>query len=118
VSFGVESPRVVRASFRACRARSRDDSRAVVRVVALTRALSCGLFRVLSARYSYSVVCRHTLCPCVACAIYMCRLPCRASLACISCVDHACRTASARNNKLFSLTNTHVNNVNLSGHIF
>jgi hypothetical protein len=32
--------------------------------------------------------------------------------------DHECRTTSARDNKLFSLTNTHVNNVNLSGHIF
>jgi hypothetical protein len=28
------------------------------------------------------------------------------------------RTTSARDNKLVSLTNTHVNNVNLSGHIF
>jgi hypothetical protein len=33
-------------------------------------------------------------------------------------VDHVCRAASACDNKLFSLTNTHVNNVNLSGHIF
>jgi hypothetical protein len=33
VLFGVKSPRVVRASFRACRARSRTDSRTVVRVV-------------------------------------------------------------------------------------
>jgi hypothetical protein len=33
-------------------------------------------------------------------------------------VDHVCHAASARDNKLFSLTNTHINNVNLSGHIF
>ena len=33
-------------------------------------------------------------------------------------VDHACRAASARDNKLFSFINTHVNNVNSSGHIF
>jgi hypothetical protein len=30
----------------------------------------------------------------------------------ISRVDHVCRAASARDNKLFSLINTHVNNVN------
>jgi predicted alpha/beta hydrolase family esterase len=32
--------------------------------------------------------------------------------------DHVCRATSAHDNKLFSLTNAHVNNVNLSGHIF
>jgi hypothetical protein len=31
---------------------------------------------------------------------------------------HVCRAASARDNKLFSLINTRVNNVNSSGHIF
>jgi hypothetical protein len=36
----------------------------------------------------------------------------------VSRVDHVCHAAFARDNKLFSLTNTHVNNVNLSGHIF
>jgi hypothetical protein len=36
----------------------------------------------------------------------------------ISCVDHVCRVTSARDNKLSSLINTHINNVNLSGHIF
>ena len=36
----------------------------------------------------------------------------------VSRVDHVCRAASARDNKLFSLINTHVNNVNSSGHIF
>jgi hypothetical protein len=50
VSFGVKSPRVVRASFRACRARSRADSRVVVRVVsravrALFHAVSCVITR-------------------------------------------------------------------------
>jgi hypothetical protein len=29
-----------------------------------------------------------------------------------------CRAMSARDNKLFSIINTHINNVNLSGHIF
>jgi hypothetical protein len=36
----------------------------------------------------------------------------------ISRVDHVCRAASARDNKLFSRINTHVNNVNSSGLIF
>jgi hypothetical protein len=62
--------------------------------------------------------CCHTSFACVACAIYMCRLPCRASLALISRVDHVGRAASTRDNKLFSLIITHVNNVNMSGHIF
>jgi hypothetical protein len=60
----------------------------------------------------------HTSFACVACATYSCRSPCRASFTRISRVDDAGRTTSAHDNKLFSLTNTHVNNVNLSGHIF
>jgi hypothetical protein len=55
---------------------------------------------------------------CVACAIYTCRSPCHASLERISRVDHVCRTTSTRDNKLFLLINTHVNNVNSSDHIF
>jgi hypothetical protein len=47
-----------------------------------------------------------------------CRSPCCASFARISRVDDAGRTTSARDNKLLSLTNTHINNVNMSGHIF
>jgi hypothetical protein len=61
---------------------------------------------------------RHTLFACVTCATYSCRLPCRASFARISRVGGTGRTTSARDNKLLSLTNTHVNNVNLSAHIF
>ena len=60
----------------------------------------------------------HTSFACVACATYSCHSPCRASFARISRVGGAGRTKSARDNKLLSLTNTHVNNVNLSGHIF
>jgi hypothetical protein len=45
VTFGVKSPLVVRASFRACRARSRANSRAVVCVV--SRAV-LALFRTVS----------------------------------------------------------------------
>jgi hypothetical protein len=55
---------------------------------------------------------------CVACATYSCRSPCRASFARISRVGSTGCTTSARDNKLLSLTNTHVNNVNLSDHIF
>jgi hypothetical protein len=36
----------------------------------------------------------------------------------LSRVVHVCRAVSARDNKLFSLINTHVNNVNSSCHIF
>jgi hypothetical protein len=61
---------------------------------------------------------RHTLFACVACATYSCRSPYRASFARISRVDGTGRTTSGRDNKLLSLTNTHVNNVNLSVHIF
>jgi hypothetical protein len=39
-------------------------------------------------------------------------------LACILRVDHVCRATSARDNKLFSFINTHVSNLNSSGHIF
>jgi hypothetical protein len=68
--------------------------------------------------YSRVAARRHTSFACVACATYSCRSPCRASFACISHIDDAGRTTSAHDNKLFSLTNTHVNNVNLSGRIF
>jgi hypothetical protein len=61
---------------------------------------------------------RHKSFACVACATYSYRLPCRTSFARISRVDNAGRTTCAHDNKLFSLTNTHVNNVNLSSHIF
>jgi hypothetical protein len=61
---------------------------------------------------------RHTLFVCVARATYSCRSPCRASFARISCVGGTGRTTPARDNKLLSLTNTHVNNVNMLGHIF
>jgi hypothetical protein len=55
---------------------------------------------------------------CVARAIYTCHLPCHASSARILRVDHVCRMASARDNKLFSLMNTRVDNLNSSGPIF
>jgi hypothetical protein len=61
---------------------------------------------------------RHTLFSCVACATYSCRSPCRTSFARISRIGGMGRTTFARDNKLLSLTNTHINNVNLSGHIF
>jgi hypothetical protein len=36
----------------------------------------------------------------------------------LTCRSRVCRSTSAHDNKLFSLTNTHVNNVTMSGHIF
>jgi hypothetical protein len=62
---------------------------------------------------------RESRVPCtrVAC-LATCRLPCHVSLTRISRVDHVGRAASARDNKLFSLIITRVNNVNLSCHIF
>ena len=78
------------------------------RIVALTRAcraLSCALFRVCHSHALLHVVCVH----------HMCHL--HVSLASPR-VDHVCHVAFARDNKLFSFKNTHVNNVNLLGHIF
>jgi hypothetical protein len=92
-TYGARRRRVVRALFSCCRASFARVTRAV-----RTRC-----------RTSFA---------CVACATYTCRSPCRASFARISRVDDAGRMTSARDNKLFLLTNTHVNNVNLSGHIF
>jgi hypothetical protein len=70
------------------------------RVVALTHAchaLSCVLFRVSQCCFVSVAMCRsHTL----------------------SRTVRGCRVVSARDNKLFSLINTRVDNVNLSGHIF
>jgi hypothetical protein len=60
----------------------------------------------------------HTSFACVACATYTCRSPCCVSFAHIPRVDDAGRTTSSHDNKLLSLMNTHVNNVNLSGFIF
>jgi hypothetical protein len=59
----------------------------------------------------------HTSLACVTYATYTCRSPCRASFARISRVDDAGRTTSARDNKWFSLTNTHVSDVKSSSHI-
>ena len=83
----------------------------------LSRVSACR--RASFARVARAVRTRcHTSFACVTCAMYTCRLPCRTSLARISRVDHVCRVMSARDNKLFSLINTHVNKVNSSGHIF
>jgi hypothetical protein len=87
----------------------------VVMFVRLVRALSvCCLARVARVVRTRC----HTSFACVACAIYACRSPCRALLARISRVDHVFRATSVPDNKLFSLINIHVNNLNSSGHIF
>jgi hypothetical protein len=62
--------------------------------------------------------CCHTSSACVACATYAYRSPFRASFTRILRVDGAGHTTSARDNKLFLLIITHVNNNNLSGHTF
>jgi hypothetical protein len=51
-------------------------------------------------------------------AFRVCRASRRALLARISRVDRVGRAAFARDNKLFSIIITHVNNINLLGHIF
>jgi hypothetical protein len=107
------------ACHHAVRARSRVDSLVVAHIISrVNRALFA------RRRCSFACVARavrtrcHTSFACISCAIYTCRLACRASLARISHVDHMCRAESARDNKLFSLINTHVNKVNSSHHIF
>jgi hypothetical protein len=82
----------------------------VVLFVRLVRALFMCVAHAIRTRF-------HMSCVRVACAICTCRLPCRTSLTRISRVDHVGRATSARDNKLFSLIITHVNNVNLLGHI-
>ena len=54
----------------------------------------------------------------VVCRFACCRACCRRLFVRTSRVDHVCRALSARDNKLFSFTNTHINNFNLSNHIF
>jgi hypothetical protein len=86
----------------------------VMLFVCLVRAVSHGSSRVVRECHA---CCSHTLSR----AVRVCRAPRRALLAPvarISCVDHVCRTASTRDNKLFALISIHVNNVNLSGLIF
>jgi hypothetical protein len=91
-------------------------------VVVLFVCIVCALFSCCRAsieRGTRAVRTRcHTSSACVACATYACRSPCRASFTHISRVDGAGRTTSARDNKLFLLIITHVNNNNLSGHTF
>ena len=96
--------------------------RASPHVVFTCRA--CGSCASLHVVYALSRVC-----PCV--VAYYSRAVCASStflrafvphiwfaVARISRVNYACRAASSRDNKLFSLIDTHVNNVNLSGRIF
>ena len=83
---------------------------------------SCASSHYLRAVRTCDARCRRVVCAYSSCVILACRVPfarvvtrrVRAS----SRDDHVCRAASARDNKLFSLINTHVNNVNSSGHIF
>jgi hypothetical protein len=85
-----------------------------LRVIVLFARCHARCFASRPRAVSYNVVCHHMSCACVTCATYICCSPCHALLAC---VDHVCRAASARDNKLFSLISTHVSEVNSSSHI-
>jgi hypothetical protein len=75
----------------------------------------CACCRVLSrVLFARIVTCRL----CVSRVPFTCATRLVTHVACISFVDHVCRATSSRDNKLFSLINTHINNVNSSGHIF
>jgi hypothetical protein len=105
-----------------CRARRRTVYALFARVELVIVMLFVRLVRAVSHRSSCVVrechaCCSHTL----SCAVRVCRAPRRALLAPvarISRVDHVCRAASARDNKLFALISIHINNVNLPGLIF
>ena len=104
-------------------------SRAVAHAV---RALPRALFRMSIARCLRVAIVRsriraaclvrvlfaHVVSLSFACCLRVIVIPSRVRVAHISRIDHVCRAASARDNKLFSLINTHVNNVNSSGRIF
>ena len=79
----------------------------------VVHVLSRALLRVLSRAVCASSLFVRAFASCVWCGC--CRV---LFVRIISRVDHVCRAASARDNKLFSLIITHVTNVNSSGHIF
>jgi hypothetical protein len=106
----------------------------------LFRTVSCVVMRhlrgsrIVRSRHpravSHDVVCHHASFAWVAhCSLTpfarvarVVRTRCRTSFACVACAIYTCRspchTSLARDNKLFLLINTHVNNVNSSHHIF
>ena len=112
--------RVVRSRVRcfACHVLSRALSR-VVRVyrtccfTCVARAPVCCACRLCVTSCRTRTVC---VPQCCFARVVACRS--RVSRVLLSRVVHFCRAVSARDNKLFSLINTHVNNINLSGHIF
>jgi hypothetical protein len=89
-----------------------------VRCSRASLVLSRALFCVPQCYFACIVACRACRSHALSCAF---RTLCRAVFAWvarISRVDHVCRTTFARDNKLFSLINTRVNNINSSVHIF
>jgi hypothetical protein len=98
---------ILRASFTSVARAVRMCRRALFTRCRATRMLSRACSRVIRALF--------------ACRRHSFARSCRASgsrVARISRVDHVCRAASTRDNKLFLLINTHVNNINLLDHIF
>jgi hypothetical protein len=87
---------------RAVRAHSRVDS-------CVSRTVVCVVLRV-------SHVLSHVVCVRRVCHLHVSFASSRVRVS--SHVDHVCHAASVRDNKLFSLTNTHINNVNLLGLTF
>jgi hypothetical protein len=86
----------------------------IVMLTRVFRALSCALFCVC--RTCRSHVLSHVVCVRRVCHLHVSFASSRVRVS--SHVDHVCHAASVRDNKLFSLTNTHINNVNLLGLIF
>jgi hypothetical protein len=91
------------------------------RAAVLFRACRRVLFACCHATRTLSRECSHVIRALFVCRRYSFARSCRASdsrVARISHVDHVCRAASTRDNKLFLLMNTHVNNIDLLDHIF
>jgi hypothetical protein len=76
---------------------------------AIPRATACWIARVVLRASPHVVFACHTCGSCASPSVVH---------ASGSRVDHVCRATSAHDNKLLSLINTHVNNVNSSGHMF
>jgi hypothetical protein len=112
-------PRVIRArAVLLFRMRRRVSFTNVARAV---RTCRHALFARCHATRTLSRACSRVIRALFVCRRYSFARSCRASgsrVARISRVDHVCRAASTRDNKLFLLINTYVNNINLLDHIF
>jgi hypothetical protein len=101
-----------------CRVRCHVSFARVARVVSRVLRALLRVVRVVRARrhaVRAHCACRNAVSRASSLVIHACR---SCYLHALSRVVHVCRAVSARDNKLFSLINTHVNNVNSSCHIF